>query len=202
MICCSLGYAEASVEATISQPEPMCEISLRPTMVCLFPQLKSSFTVYGVTLPSPLLAALGYAPPTLGTWPRFFFSLVSPPKVNLIPDRGVNSGHANNDAKPCIGTFEIKTPSRIKERLPISGSKAGRIPEREAKKAHHRHDGTYSTAAGTTDRRRGCARKHNQPQCSGGCSKLGLPAPASAQSGGNASVTNEAFLNSLVNNWQ
>ena len=116
MICCSLGYAEASVEATISQPEPMCEISLRPTMVCLFPQLKSSFTVYGVTLPSPLLAALGYAPPTLGTWPRFFFSLVSPPKVNLIPDRGVNSGHANNDAKPCIGTFEIKTPSRQKKR--------------------------------------------------------------------------------------
>ena len=102
---------------TVSQPEPMCEIALRPTMVYLFPQLKSSFTVYGVTLPSPLLAALGYAPPTLGTWPRFFFSLVSPPKVNLIPDRGVGakSGHANNDVKPCIGTFEIKTPNRRKE---------------------------------------------------------------------------------------
>ena len=114
----------------------MCEIALRPTMQCLFPHLKSSFTVYGVTLPSPLLAALGYAPPMLGAWPRFFFSLVSPPKVNLIPDRGVgaNSGHTNNDAKPCIGTFEIKTTSRRKERLPISDTGWGRTPEREAKK--------------------------------------------------------------------
>jgi len=114
----------------------MCEIALRPTMVCLFPHLKSSFTVCGVTLPSPLLAALGYAPPMLGAWPRFFFSLVSPPKVNLILDRGVgaNSGHANNDVKPCIGTFEIKTPNRRKERLPISDTGWGRTPEREAKK--------------------------------------------------------------------
>jgi len=114
----------------------MCEIALRPTMQCLFPQLKSSFTVYGVTLPSPLLAALEYAPPMLGTWPRFSVPSVSPPKVNLIPGGGVgaNSGHANNDVKPCIGTFEIKTPNRRKERLPISDTGWGRTPEREAKK--------------------------------------------------------------------
>ena len=112
----------------------MCEIALRPTMQCLFPQLKSSFTVYGVTRPSPLLAALGYAPPMLRTWPRF--CSMSPPKVNLIPDKGVgaNSGHTNNDAKPCIGIFEIKTTSRRKERLPISDTGWGRTPEREAKK--------------------------------------------------------------------
>ena len=80
-------------------------------------ELKSSFTVYGVTLPSPLLAALENAPPMLGTWPRFSFPSVSPPKVNLIPGGGVgaNSGHANNDVKPCIGTFEIKTSNRRKE---------------------------------------------------------------------------------------
>ena len=52
-------------------------------------ELKSSFTVYGVTLPSPLLAALENAPPMLGTWPRFSVPSVSPaPKVKLIPGGG------------------------------------------------------------------------------------------------------------------
>ena len=125
-----------------------------------FAQLKSSFTVYGVTLPSPLLAALGYAPPTLGTWPRSSFPSVSPPNVvlrcsvatgvefqfsaaqrqsinqpnskswqatarnscrlraSLRASPGalvIDSREVINDVKPCIGTFEIKTPNRRKE---------------------------------------------------------------------------------------
>jgi len=44
--------------------------------------------------------------------------------VTTNPDGGLgaNSGDANNHVKPCIG--EIKTPSRRKERLLISGTKA------------------------------------------------------------------------------
>ena len=120
---CASSDAEACTHA--------CKACVQP---CLFPQ--NHLLCLGVSLPSPLLAALEYAPPTLGTWPRFSFPSVSPPKVNLIPGGGVgaNSGHVKNDVKPCIGTFENKTPIRRKERLPISGSKAGRIPEREAKK--------------------------------------------------------------------
>jgi hypothetical protein len=121
-ILCRIFLCRIQLPDCKTQIKPMCGIALRPTMQCLFPQLKSSFTVYGVSLPSPLLAEHEYAPPMLETWPRFSFPSVPPPKVNLIPDEGVgtNSGHANDDVKPCIGTFEIKTPNRRKERLPIS----------------------------------------------------------------------------------
>jgi hypothetical protein len=46
----------------------------------------------------------------------------------------IDSREVINEVKPWIGTFEIKTPNRRKEWLPISDTDWGRIPEREAKK--------------------------------------------------------------------
>ena len=109
------------------------------------------------------------------------FPSVWPPKVKLIPDGGVgaNSGHANNDVKPCIGTFEIKTPSRRNERQPISGTKAGvEFQSAKSKSTPPRHDGTYSTAAGTTERPSGCARSTINLKSADVQNSASSPAPA------------------------
>jgi hypothetical protein len=183
-------------------------------MQCLFPQLKSSFTVYESLL---LLHFSLHSVCTSNAWnmASVFFSIGVTAKGESHPGR-TNSGHANNDVKPCIGTFEIKTPKRRKERLPLSDTGWGRTPERVAKKrTNNTMERIPLQLEQQSDDQAGVLESTFNPNAAADVqNSASSPAPASVtafaalrfekfnEASGYASVRDAAFLSCLQNHRQ